>query len=246
MLSDSPIIELDSIDSTNNYAMQLIDANKAQQGMTIVAQSQYAGKGQRGKVWVDAPGQSLLMSVIVVPGRLIQEQFVFNASVAVAIAHVLQNLSEEWQIHVKWPNDIIINDKKAGGILIENVLRGSKWANSVIGLGLNVKQQQFPEDLPFATSLKIAAGIDFNMTQLRDALRESIILCTTCPPPAEKIMARYNELLYKRGQLQSFSSTEGSWDATLLKVHTDGTLEVQLTYGTTTHYHHGQVAWEWG
>ncbi len=226
--------------------MQLIDANKAQQGMTIVAQSQFAGKGQRGKVWLDAPGQSLLMSVIVVPGRLIQEQFVFNAAIAVAIANVLQNLTKEWRIHVKWPNDIIINDKKAGGILIENVLRGSKWANSVIGLGLNVKQQRFPEDLPFATSLKIASGIDFNMTQLRDALRESIILCTICPPPAEKIMARYNELLYKRGQKQSFSSNEGSWHATLLKVHTDGTLEVQLTDGTTTHYHHGQVAWEWG
>ena len=63
MLSDLPIIELDSIDSTNNYAMQLIDANKAQQGMTIVAQSQSAGKGQRGRLWIDEPGQSLLMSI---------------------------------------------------------------------------------------------------------------------------------------------------------------------------------------
>ena len=225
--------------------MQLIDANKAQQGMTIVAQSQAAGKGQRGKTWIDAPGQSLLMSIIVVPGRAIQEQFVFNASVAVAIANVLQNLHNDWQIHVKWPNDIIINDKKAGGILIENVLRGSKWAYSVIGLGLNVKQQHFPDTLPFATSLRIASGKEFNMIQLRDTLRESILLCTVCPPPADKIMARYNELLYKRGLKQSFSSVSGRWDATLVNAHTDGSLEVLQPDGTHAFYHHGMVTWDW-
>ncbi len=225
--------------------MQLIDANKAQQGMTIVAQSQAAGKGQRGKVWTDTPGQSLLMSIIAVPGRAIQEQFVFNASVAAAIANVLQNLHKDWQIHVKWPNDIIINDKKAGGILIENVLRGNKWAYCVIGLGLNVKQLHFPDTLPFATSLKIASGNDVNMVQLRGEIRESILLCTVCPPPADKIMARYNELLYKRDQKQSFSDATGKWDATLVAVHTDGTLEVQLPDGTIAFYHHGMVTWEW-
>ncbi len=226
--------------------MQLIDANKAQQGLTIVAQSQAAGKGQRGKVWTDTPSQSLLMSIIVVPGRPIQEQFVFNAAIAAAIANVLQNLYKEWHINVKWPNDIIINDKKAGGILIENVLRGSKWTHAVVGFGLNVKQAQFPDSLPFATSLKIASGNDFNMTQLRDTLRENIMLCTVCPPPADKIMARYNELLYKRGQKQFFSNATGKWDVTLLNAHTDGTLEVQLRDGTIVFYHHGQATWEWG
>ena len=97
-LSYLPIIELDTVDSTNNYAMQLIDANKAQQGMTIVTQSQSAGKGQRGKVWLDAPGQSLLMSIIILPNAEISAQFVFNASVAVAIADVLEKMHQQWQI----------------------------------------------------------------------------------------------------------------------------------------------------
>ena len=245
MLSDAPIIELDSIDSTNNYAMQLIDANKAQQGMTIVAQSQFSGKGQRGKTWIDAPGQSLLMSIIVVPGRRIQEQFVFNAAIASAIADVLQRSYTNWNVHIKWPNDMIINDKKAGGILIENVLRGSSWAYSVVGLGLNIKQIHFPETLPFATSLKLASGTDFNVTRLRDDLREAIMLCTVCPPPAEKTMAHYNDLLYKRNQKQKFSDNGTVWEATLLNTHTDGTLEVQLGDGAIVFYHHGQVMWEW-
>ncbi len=225
--------------------MQLIDANKAQQGMTIVAQSQVSGKGQRGKTWIDAPGQSLLMSIIVVPGRRIPEQFVFNASIASAIADVLQKSHTNWRVHIKWPNDIIINDKKAGGILIENVLRGSRWTHSVVGLGINVKQDHFPDSLPFATSLQIAAGIDFNLVKLRDELRESIMLCTVCPLPAEKVMARYNELLYKRTQNQNFNNAGKIVAATILNAHSDGTIELQLEDGTTAFYQHGQMTWEW-
>ena len=225
--------------------MQLIDANKAQQGMTIVAQSQSAGKGQRGRLWIDEPGQSLLMSIIIIPQQQISDQFAFNASVAVAVAHVLQQLNNNWNVNIKWPNDIIINDKKAGGILIENVIRGSRWAHSVIGLGLNVKQGSFPAELPYATSLKIATGNDVNITKLRDDIRENILLAATCPPPPEKIMDGYNEHLYKRGQKQGFSDGSHKWEATIMNAHKDGTLEVQLESGTIVFYHHGQVVWNW-
>lgn len=244
--SHLPIIELDSIDSTNNYAMQLIDANKAQHGLTIVTQSQSEGKGQRGKTWLDAPGQSLLMSIIIHPKKEINDQFVFNAAVAVAIANVLQKSNHNWDIRIKWPNDIIINAKKAGGILIENILRGSRWTHSVVGLGLNVKQASFPDTLPFATSLKIASGNDIDITQLRDDIRENIIVSASYPQSTEKTMAQYNEYLYKHNQKQAFSDSTGKWDATILNAHKDGTLEVQLNDGSVAFYHHGQVAWEWG
>ena len=245
-LSYLPIIELDTVDSTNNYAMQLIDANKAQQGMTIVTQSQSAGKGQRGKVWLDAPGQSLLMSIIILPNAEISAQFVFNASVAVAIADVLEKMHQEWQIHIKWPNDIIVNDKKAGGILIENLLRGSRWTHSVIGLGLNVKQPVFPEGLPFATSLQIASGNNIDIEKLRDDIRENIIMTVLNAPSSAKTIARYNEYLYKHNQKQAFTDGNTQWQATILNAHTDGTLEVRLDDSTNVFYHHGQVLWDWG
>jgi BirA family transcriptional regulator, biotin operon repressor / biotin---[acetyl-CoA-carboxylase] ligase len=240
------IIELDSIDSTNNYAMQLIDADKAQPGMTIVAQSQTEGKGQRGKAWVDEPGQSLLMSIITTPARAIREQFAFNAGIAVVIANVLQKLSGDWDLRIKWPNDMIINDKKAGGILIENVLRGSRWMYSVIGIGINVKQRAFPENLPFATSLKKASGNDFDITGLRDSLIENVMTCATNPVMPEQSMKVYNELLYKKGKQQRFRDGNSQWDATIINAHADGTLEVQLEDGAIVFYHHGQVMWEWG
>jgi BirA family biotin operon repressor/biotin-[acetyl-CoA-carboxylase] ligase len=244
-LLDSPIIEFDSIDSTNNYAMQLIDANTAYPGLTIVAQSQTSGKGQRGRAWVDMPGQSLLMSIITTPGIAISAQFAFNALVATTIADVLKPLSASWDLRIKWPNDIIINDKKAGGILIENVIRGSRWTHCVVGLGLNIKQEVFPPELPFATSLKIGSGQDFNIIDLRDALRQGIMECSSRSLSAETIMKRYNEHLYKTGQKQAFSNNEGKWEATIIGAGADGSLHVQLADDSLVTYYHGQVVWEW-
>ena len=249
-LSQASIIELDFTDSTNNYAMRLIDGNTAQHGLTIVANRQTNGKGQRGKTWVDEPGQSLLMSIIVVPRHLLAHQFMFNASVATAIANVLQKLCNSWQVNIKWPNDIIVNDKKAGGILIENVLRGSNWTHSVIGLGLNIRQEVFPDDLPFATSLKIASGgKDFERTELLYEIRRQVMAAVANDTTLEEQLSQYNNYLYKRGRKQGFSDPSdpsNNWQATILTALPNGTIEVQLDNGDITSYQHGQVLWEYG
>jgi BirA family transcriptional regulator, biotin operon repressor / biotin---[acetyl-CoA-carboxylase] ligase len=244
-MSHFPIIELDTVDSTNNYAMKLIDADKAQHGLTVVTRSQSAGKGQRGKSWADTPDQSLLMSVITAPARPITDQFAFNASIAVAIANVLQKSCKITDIRIKWPNDIIINDKKAGGILIENILRGSKWTHSVIGLGLNVKQEHFPPELPFATSLKMAAGTDVEMEALTHWIIESIIETVDNHASAEMIMKSYNDFLYKRGSLQNFSDSNGQWDAEIVGANADGSLQLKVNNEKMISLHHGEAIWNW-
>ncbi len=244
--SKPQIIQLECVDSTNNYAMGLIDGNKAQHGMTITAVSQTNGKGQRGRVWVDAPGNSLSMSVILTPVHSLAEQFLFNALVAVAIANVLRKLDNALQVEIKWPNDIIVNDKKAGGVLIENVLRGSAWANSIIGFGLNVNQSQFPAELPFATSLNICCGKNFEITDLAVAIRDEIMVMTAAVKPEQEIMQAFNAHLYKRGRTQAFSDKNGRWTATILHALPDGTLQVQLEDGSLHNYVHGHAVWEYG
>ncbi|MCD6011532.1 MAG: biotin--[acetyl-CoA-carboxylase] ligase [Flavipsychrobacter sp.] len=244
-MSDFTIIEHNTIDSTNNYAMLLIDANKAQHGLTITAQSQEGGKGQRGKIWIDSPGESLLMSIIVNPKQAIREQFAFNAAVSVAIAKVLQNAYKNWNIRIKWPNDIIINDKKAGGVLIENVLRGNQWAYSIIGIGMNIKQEHMPPELPSATSLKIASGIDFDIRQLTTDIHDAIMYMVNYPASGPASMKLYNEYLYKRGCRQVFRDNKYTWVATIVDAHADGTLELRYEDGSVTYLHHGQVQWVW-
>lgn len=244
-LLDAPIIELDSIDSTNNYAMRLIDADTAQPGVTIVAGEQTQGRGQRGRTWADTPGQSLLMSIVAVPKWLLNEQFMFNAAATTAIADTLQELYEHWDVRIKWPNDIIINDKKAGGILIENVLRGAKWEYAIIGFGLNIGQPSFPDELPYATSLKIASGKDFDLTMVRDALRKNILESIAVWKPANEVLKRYNDYLLRGGETQFFSDGAMEWEATILHANENGTLRVQLTDGSMVSYVHGAVTWVW-
>lgn len=244
--TDLKLIELEFTDSTNNYAMQLVNDDKAQPGTTVVARSQGGGKGQRGRKWTDTPGESLLMSVVLAPKQPLTEQFVFSASVAVAIANVLQNMVGDTPVAIKWPNDIIINDKKAGGILIENVLRGSNWTHSVIGFGLNVNQTEFPDSLPNATSLQIVTGKDFEINALARQIGEHVLASSLFPKSAQRTMENYNELLYRKGLMQQFEDNGAMREAKIMGVNSDGTIELRFAGATRSEcYHHGQINWVW-
>lgn len=241
----APIIELRSVDSTNNYAMQLIDADTAQPGLTVTTWEQTAGKGQRGRHWAAIPGQSLLMSIIIAPQQPLEQQFAFSAGVAVAIAGVLETLYEGWNVKIKWPNDIIINDKKAGGILIENILRGNNWLYSIVGLGLNVLQDTFPMELPYATSLKMNSAKVFDLTALRDMLRPSIFDKISGKLSPDEILQQYNQYLFRRGMEQTFSNGHTDWNGIVVKANPDGHLMVQLQNGSMASYKHGDIVWIW-
>jgi BirA family biotin operon repressor/biotin-[acetyl-CoA-carboxylase] ligase len=242
---NAPILYLDTTDSTNNYAMQLIDADKAQSGMTILTRAQTKGKGQRGKAWIDRPGESLLMSLIIVPRHKLEQQFIFSATVATAIAKTLEALSPRWQVNIKWPNDIIINDKKAGGILIENLLRGNNWSYAVIGFGLNVLQKDFGPDLPAATSLYIASGTLFKTEQIMNLLRHAIVTALLAPAPAADVMRTYNHYLFRKHEWQCFEEHGRAVNYQLQQVHKNGKLEVTDAAGQLHTFNHGEVLWKW-
>lgn len=244
-LLDAPIIELDSIDSTNNYAMRLVDADTAQPGLTIVAREQTHGKGQRGRKWQDDAGQSLLMSVLVVPEYSLDRQSLFNMRVAVAIADTIQNLYEGWDVRIKWPNDIIINDKKAGGVLIENVLRGSNWVYSIIGFGLNVQQENMPIDLPYSTSLKIECGKPFGVMDMCKQVRAEIFKNLLTRLPDDVTLQKYNDHLYRTGQVQQFYDDDREWKGVIDGVTMTGELRVLLAGGERVSYQHGAANWKW-
>ncbi len=238
-------MELDFADSTNKYAMRLIDADKAQDGLTIVAKSQTEGKGQRENKWYDAAGESVLMSIIASPKHGLQEQAVFNCAVAVAVADVLKAFDKNIDPQIKFPNDLIINAKKTGGILIENVIRGNHWAYSVVGVGINVLQNHFPEDLPYATSLKIATGNNLAIRGLIDALRIAVLEAIKNPKTTFETLERYNAYLFKKNKKQLFEKDGNVFEATLLETQKDGRLLLLHEDGTEAFYAHGALNWVW-
>ena len=243
---NAPVIEVDVIDSTNNYAMSLINADTAQAGLTVIAKTQTGGKGQRGKIWFDTPEQCLLMSIVTEPDYGLEDQFVFNAVVTLSIVDILEDLLDNCRVQIKWPNDIIINDKKAGGVLLENVIRGNSWQYSIVGIGVNVLQDSMAVELPYATSLKLASGKKIRiwdlMTQLRDSINTNVHVYRSVANTIE----RYNHYLYRRDKVQAFSNVNEQFEANVVGVSREGELELKMPDGGSRYLKHGEVIWDWG
>ena len=133
------------------------------EGTVIMAESQYAGRGQQNNRWHSDPGKNLTFSLLLRPTFLpVAQQFDLNRAVSLAIIDALEPILGS-NLKIKWPNDIYYNDKKLGGILIENILQGSQIKNSVIGIGLNINQEVFPLDVPKAVSLKQILHRDYDL-----------------------------------------------------------------------------------
>lgn len=239
----APILRFDTLDSTNNYAARLIDADTAQAGLTIVAGQQSAGRGQRGNSWSDLPSQSLLMSIVLQPTMAIDAQFSFLAAVAVAVAKSIQELDESLEVRIKFPNDIIVNDKKAAGILIENSLRGSLWTHAIVGVGVNVLQTEF-KNLPNATSLFLESGKSFLIEELMCKTR-SLIIENSLALPDKNYIDEYNKLLYKTNETQLFEIDNNLIEVKILGANAQGYLQVQLPDGTVKKLAHGSFSWVW-
>lgn len=241
------MIRLDTVDSTNNYAMQAIDAATADHGDIVLAAQQTGGKGQRGKVWYDTPGESLLMSLVIRPGIALDMQPAFLATTVVAIADALGQYLPFGRPCIKWPNDLLIGDKKAGGILIENVVRSAQWDWAVIGIGINVGQLAFPDGLPHATSLTMAGAtvpaIDTIAIEIADAV---VQVCAALPEQnADDIFDTYNNYLYQRDKLQAFRWGYDVIVRRVLDVAPSGKLRVRNQDGAVEELSHGTVEWIW-
>ena len=157
------IIHLVSVDSTSNYAANLIKVGKLEHGTVILADEQYAGRGQRGTKWTSNPSDNLTFSFYLDDVNLaVEEQFKLTQLVSLGIVEFLKKFDVEGKI--KWPNDIYVGDKKICGVLIENQLRGSKVKSAIVGVGLNVNQRNFDEDIN-ATSLAELTGKNYVLMQ---------------------------------------------------------------------------------
>lgn len=154
------IIYLQSVESTNSYAMNLLRKVNFKEGTVVFAHHQTKGKGQRGKVWNTQQGLNLTVSIILKPEFLAIEKLFFLYQItALACYDCLAEIINQSQndIKIKWANDILIDNKKIAGILIENIISENKISHSVIGIGLNVNQIEFGERTK-ATSIKNITG----------------------------------------------------------------------------------------
>lgn len=218
------MIILDKVDSTNNYAMALIKNGRAEQGTCILARQQTAGKGRRGKSWLAAHGKNLLASLIIRPEWASpQLQFELSQAAAIAVSDLLLEHLQQ-KISIKWPNDIFINDSKAAGLLIENVISGTKWQWAVIGVGININQEAFDTHAFDATSWHRVTGRHYDVLSLATRLRQLLLARIEEWQAGEDHYSLYEQRLYARGKSVRLKAKGRVFETTISGVTPEGQL----------------------
>ena len=180
ILLGAPLIELSSVDSTNIYAMKQIQEQIAVSGSCYRTDFQTHGKGQHGRVWESSKGENLLCSYVLELKTLKMEQnwgpmdqIGLSAAVALGAQAFFAAFAGD-ETRIKKPNDIYWRDRKAGGILIENILRGESWTWTVIGIGFNMNQTKFSSDAPNPVSLKQITGKQWEISSMQKSLTKAL------------------------------------------------------------------------
>ncbi len=202
------VITLQRIPSTNEYLKEeLSKSTPLPEGTVIMAVNQYAGRGQKGTLWQSEPGKNLTFSMLLTPTFLApKHQFALTVAISLAVVRWLESLADVI-VKVKWPNDIYIAQKKIGGILIENILKGKVWKSAVVGIGINVNQTVFPDTIrEHTTSVKQILHRDCQIPELlvdlcKQIEREYVALKAG---RFEVLLADYTHHLYRLGELHPF------------------------------------------
>jgi BirA family biotin operon repressor/biotin-[acetyl-CoA-carboxylase] ligase len=163
------LVSLKEVDSTNVYLKLLLARNEAEvEGLVVVAENQYAGRGQKGNEWESEKGMNLTFSIFLKPNVLVKNQFLVSKIISLGIKDFLEDLGL-LRVKIKWPNDIFCGNDKIAGILIENSIKGNRICNSVIGVGLNVNQTIFnSKNKPTS----VAKELNDNSFDLKDLLNQ--------------------------------------------------------------------------
>ncbi|WP_028295323.1 biotin--[acetyl-CoA-carboxylase] ligase [Olivibacter sitiensis] len=228
LITEEKIIRFERLSSTNDYAKTLVlsKVKPIEEGTVIMADDQYAGKGQHGSTWSAKPGENLTFSIVLCPIFLNpNHQFRLNIAISLAIRNYLSNFLSE-RVEIKWPNDIYIKGRKIAGILIENILYGSKWSYSIIGIGININQASFDKTLPNATSLsnETSRSYDINveLPLLLKEIEASYLGLKTGGHTKQK--AAYIKSLYRLGELHPFEINGVRVEGKIAGVNEEGKL----------------------
>lgn len=232
-------VELQSVDSTNNYAMAQATAGLAKHGTLFFAHDQWAGKGQRGRSWTSQPGENIILSAVLEPVALsVSQTFALSASVALACRDLLARYTDENAVKIKWPNDLYWSDRKAGGILIENSFRGNRWTIAIAGIGINVNQTDFPAAARNPVSLRQITGGSYNAVRLARELGTCLDRrYRELEAGSTELIAEYNSRLYRLGEEVRLKKDNAVFETIITGVSAQGLLltkdvfEREFTFG---------------
>ena len=224
------IIKLDATDSTNAFLKRLSTTELLEDYTVVVANEQTLGRGQMGTIWESETAKNLMFSVLkdvsFVP---MEKQFFISMVTAIAIFKALKKLMLP-KVQIKWPNDILSENKKVCGVLIENIVTQSGLRDSILGIGVNVNQSDFT-NLPRASSIVNKVGRIYDLDEVLHHILIELKECFTWLEHGqyERIQEEYESVLFKKNKPSTFLDAEGSMFAGfILGVSDFGNLKVLL------------------
>ena len=232
---DFKVIHIDETASTNAWLRSFYSKENRREGgrISLVAWAEYqtAGKGCGSNSWESERGKNLTFSMLIHPTEITaQEQFRITEITSVALCETLERYLGQ-RVEIKWPNDIYVGDRKICGMLIENRLQGSMIKDCIIGVGLNVNQEQFHSDAPNPVSLKRIHGQETEREQLLGD-----ILVRFDEYLTQDLKARYLSRLYRRKGFHPYADKEGAFMAEIIDVEDDGHLLLRDDNGHDRRY----------
>ena len=235
-----PIQHETEVVSTNSLLSVLCKEGNIPEFHTILADFQSAGKGQRGNFWESAPNQNLLFSIVLYPTALkANQQYVFSMMTSLCIVNTLNKYTDGFT--VKWPNDIYWHHRKICGILIENEINGKYISQSIVGIGLNINQDEFLSDAPNPVSLKQILKTNIDTQEVLQNILQMLVssykmLEDNFEPFKEIIHRNFLAALYRREGFHTYRDAEGEFEAEITSVGMDGYLYLKDRSGKNRQY----------
>lgn len=238
------IIKLDTINSTNSYLRELAIHQDVDNFTVVSAKHQSEGKGQIDKKWITEPNKNLTFSILIKEKYQIQHKKYINIAVSLAL-HDWFTQKKIKNLSIKWPNDIMAGSKKLSGILIETMIRGSKIYHTVIGIGINVNQQQFSSEIKSASSLSLETNKTFDL---------DVLLLEILPIIQNRIQdflngkfkeldKAYSKLLYRKDTPSDFVDNQGNrFVGSITGISQDGNLLISTENGSVREFGIKEVA----
>jgi BirA family biotin operon repressor/biotin-[acetyl-CoA-carboxylase] ligase len=224
--------------STNALLWEMLRAEQLPEGFVVHTDFQTAGKGQIGNSWESEAGRNLLFSILLYPQRVpMDELFLISQIVSLAICNALRKYTDG--VTVKWPNDIYWENKKLAGILIENQFQANK-VKTIVGIGLNVNQQNFVSDAPNPVSLRQIIGKSVNRKQLLELICQNILEIYT-ELNVEKIRTEYARNLFRKDGFHEYESDNEHFSARIIAAQPDGQLCLETESGERKEFYFKEV-----
>jgi BirA family biotin operon repressor/biotin-[acetyl-CoA-carboxylase] ligase len=246
----SRVVRLERTGSTNDDLRSLAAAG-APEGTVVIAREQDAGRGRLGRAWHSPPGLGLYLSVLLRPRRPVAEAPRWALAAAAAGAEACEDLGVPG-VEVKWPNDLLLDDRKLAGFLAETRTLPDGSTELVLGAGFNVahREEDFPPELrPIATSLAIArGGVSPGLEATAEAFLSRLSSCA--PVLAEgrfdEIAARWSARAPRAtGARVRVRDAHGDYEAVTRGLAPDGALRVERDDGRRATLHSGDVVLRW-